>query len=221
MQNPVKKISRFHFITPPYLEKKELIPLLKKVCDGGIDWIQLRVKDKNLNEWIDLSQSAFEICSEHNVTLIINDSPQIAKQINASGVHLGKLDGSVVQAKVILDDSAIVGGTATTLEDVFKLINQKVDYIGLGPYKFTETKHNLSPVLGPNGSIKIIDNVAQTEIPIILIGGIKLPDGESAFKTGACGIAIPSAITLNKDITQAVKNFRKEIHKFVKGEISI
>ena len=128
--------------------------------------------------------------------LIINDHYKIAKEIKADGVHLGKTDECPLKVRAFLGASFIIGGTANTLEDCQILLDKKVDYIGLGPYQFTKTKKNLSPVLGIEG-YKILLEELQTKTPIIAIGGIALEDISKIINTGIYGIAVSGAITHN------------------------
>ena len=129
----------------------------------------------------------------------------MAKAIKADGVHLGKTDTCPTEARKTLLSWQMVGGTANTLEDCQALINKEVDYIGLGPFKFTNTKANLSPVLGLNGYAAIIDAL-NTKTPILAIGGITLEDVSDILKTGISGIAISGAIT--KDFN-TIKTFNQ------------
>ena len=107
-----------------------------------------------------------------------------------------------------LGEKAIIGGTANTLEDVIALIDD-VDYIGLGPFKFTETKTHLSPILKLNGYEKIINQLkticAVKGLPIIAIGGINLKDIEPLLATGIYGIAVSGLLTHNFELTAILK----------------
>jgi len=88
----------------------------------------------------------------------------------------------------------LIGGTANTLEDCQELSSKKVDYIGLGPFRFTKTKDNLGPVLGENGYAAIVEAL-KTDIPIIAVGGITSYDILDVMITGVYGIAVSGAIT--------------------------
>src|SRR5690606_21150930 len=121
---------------------------LKKVCEAGGKWIQLRLKNVEEEKYIAIAEQAKKICDAFGSKLIINDTVSIALKINADGVHLGKNDMPPAKAREILGSQKIIGATANTLNDCIELHNQSVDYIGLGPYRFTTTKENLSPILG-------------------------------------------------------------------------
>jgi thiamine-phosphate pyrophosphorylase len=141
--------------------------------------------------------------------LIINDNVTIAKEIGADGVHLGKNDMHPTEAREILGGEAIIGGTANTIEDVVQLSGSGVNYIGLGPYRFTTTKDKLSPILGLEGYMKIMREVQMMsiDIPIIAIGGIVPGDVAALMETGIYGVAVSSAINQSIDKHSVIKEF--------------
>ncbi len=175
------------------------IDCVREACIAGVKWVQLRVKNKSEEEYLEIAKEAKIICDLYDVILIINDNVEIAKEINAHGVHLGATDMYISEARSILGEDAIIGGTANTIKDIYRLIEHKADYIGLGPFKYTETKKNLSPVLGIEGYEKIFDELRMynslNEIPIIAIGGIDVYDVDSLLDVGTYGIAVSGLLT--------------------------
>ena len=158
----------------------------------------MRVKDKSFSEYLAIAKEVKLICDKFKTTLIINDNVEICNSINAHGVHLGKNDLSIIEARKILGNEKIIGGTANTLEDIIQLQKDGVDYIGFGPYKFTNTKKNLSKILGIEGYSQI-PKILNSQIPIIAIGGIQLKDTKQLMNTGIYGIAVSSAINLSTE----------------------
>jgi thiamine-phosphate pyrophosphorylase len=142
--------------------------------DSGCQWIQFRFKNAVKNELIPLAEAINKICSLYQSTFIINDHPIIAKEVDADGVHLGLNDMPISEAFEILGNKKIIGGTANTLQDVLKRVEDGCNYIGLGPFRFTTTKQKLSPVLGLEGYRNIMDELKQRniQIPVYAIGGI-------------------------------------------------
>ncbi len=181
------------------------IDCVREACIAGVKWVQLRVKNKSNEEYLEIEKEAKIICDLYDVILIINDNVDIANEINAHGVHLGKTDMYISEARSILGEDAIIGGTANTLKDVERLIEQKANYIGLGPYSKTETKNNLSPVLGLSGYSELLNELkmfyALSETPIIAIGGIDMYDIEPILSTGIYGVAVSGLLTDNFSIT--------------------
>ena len=105
----------------------------------GIRWIQLRYEGRRMTdtEVMAAAKEAKKICDARGCVLIINDRVEIAAAVDAHGVHLGKEDMPVREARRLLGENKIIGGTANTLEDIRKHHLEGADYIGLGPYRYT------------------------------------------------------------------------------------
>ncbi len=186
-------IPKLHYISQGESPKVH-IEHIQKACTSGAELVQLRLKNCSEKKLLKLATQAREITSHFQTRLIINDHYKIAKAVKADGVHLGKTDTCPLDARKTLYNWQIIGGTANTLDDCQTLIKKDVDYIGLGPFRFTDTKTNLSPVLGLNGYTALIDAL-NTKTPILAIGGITLEDVPAILKTGISGIAVSGAIT--------------------------
>ncbi|WP_106917993.1 thiamine phosphate synthase [Chryseobacterium aurantiacum] len=181
---------------------------IRKALDNGIKWVQTRWKNAPENELISLCEISKQLCSEYQAVCIINDHVQLAKNIEADGVHLGLNDGSIEEARLILGGNKIIGGTANTLSDVLQRINESCDYIGLGPLRFTSTKEKLSPILGFEGYQEIINHLQEklTEIPkIFAIGGVALEDITRLQQIGIYGVAVSGHITTQPSIINEFK----------------
>ncbi|WP_271425183.1 thiamine phosphate synthase [Aequorivita sinensis] len=186
-------IPNLHYISQGETVGQQLENILK-ACNHGAELVQLRLKNEDENTLLKTAEKAREITKKFQTKLIINDHYKIAKAIQADGVHLGKTDACPRVARQHLYDWQIIGGTANNLQDCQELMNKKVDYIGLGPYRFTSTKKNLSPILGLEGYVSLL-NELHSETPIIAIGGITLHDIPELLKTGIYGVAVSGAIT--------------------------
>ncbi len=195
-------ISNVQYITDT---TQGLEPLLK----AGLNWVQLRVKNRNEKEIYNIADSFVALCEKYKAYSIINDYPQLARRVGADGVHLGKEDMSPAEARELLGKDFIIGGTANTFEDVEALYEAGVNYIGLGPLRFTETKKNLSPVLGLEGYTEILQSCQANSIriPIIAIGGITVEDLEALYDIGLHGVAVSGAIKRAGNPVQALKSF--------------
>lgn len=188
---------------------KEQIENIQATLDAGCRWVQLRFKNADEKEFIKIAEQVKIICSSYNATFIINDNVEVAKTIDADGVHLGLKDMLITQARTILGATKIIGGTANTLEDVLKRVGEKCDYIGLGPFRFTTTKEKLSPILGIDGYKIIISELAirKIDIPIYAIGGIIIDDVTALMNTGIYGVAVSGAITNHSNKKEWVQKF--------------
>lgn len=204
---------RLQFITH-YNKKYSYEDSARIALEGGCRWIQLRMKD--VEESI-LEESAIKIqkmCKDYGATFIINDNVSLAKNINADGVHLGKTDMSIVEAREILGQQYIIGCTVNSIDDV--LLNTQTaipDYFGCGPYRFTSTKKNLASILGYDGYRRIINEMKEKNIhvPVVAIGGICKEDVLGLLRCGVSGIALSSSV-LNAE--KPIKEL-KEITKII------
>lgn len=196
-----KIINRLQYITYQEIDKTASQQALE-FCAGGGDWIQLRIKNKPVDYILAEAKRCNAICQQSGATFIINDDAKMVAQIDADGVHLGKNDMSVLEARKIVGDYKIIGGTANTFDDILRLTDQGVDYIGLGPFKFTDTKKDLSPILGIDKYTEILKECVMKNIstPIIAIGGIVIDDFKNLFNTGIHGIALSSYLAKHDNI---------------------
>ncbi|PKH52732.1 thiamine phosphate synthase [Tenacibaculum sp. Bg11-29] len=186
-------ISKLQYITQGKTAQEHL-DNIQNSCASGAEWVQLRLKGFDPKTILETAKQAREITMHFQTRLIINDYYKVAKEVKADGVHLGEKDACPLKVRDYLGKFYSIGGTANTLEDCKKLLDKKVDYIGLGPFQFTETKKNLSPVLGVEGYKKIVEEL-ETETPIIAIGGITLDDVAGIVHAGVYGVAVSGAIT--------------------------
>ena len=199
-------VSRLHYISQG-VKPSDHLQAIERACGAGVKWIQLRIKEASPGDIEACAREARSICARYGAALIVNDSPQLAKKIDAGGVHVGKLDTPPDEARNIVGQKMIVGGTANTIEDIERNIDLGVDYVGVGPYRFTDTKKNLSRVLGLDGYEKIMRRFGKLnkQVPLIAIGGIQAEDVDAIIGAGFYGVAISSAITHAEDPGQTVK----------------
>lgn len=186
-------INKLHYISQGATPKEHL-ENIQNACQSGAELVQLRLKNLSDKKILKTAQEAREITNHFQTRLIINDHYKIAKEVKADGVHLGLSDTNPTIARKELYSWQIIGGTANTLQDCHQRLDERVDYIGLGPFKHTTTKENLSPVLGLNGYRLILEEL-ETATPILAIGGITENDITELLKTGISGIAMSGEIT--------------------------
>lgn len=198
-------INRLHYISQQPENETHLMAI-KAALEAGAKWIQLRVKFEPKENILQYALNAVALCNEHGAKLIVNDHPEIALKAGAYGLHLGLEDMPVGKARKIVGPDMIIGGTANTFEHIQQRVAEGVDYIGLGPYRFTKTKQKLSPILGLEGYAAIIRQVNQAGIktPIIAIGGIETQDILAIKEIGLHGVAVSGAITYAADPAHTV-----------------
>ena len=213
------------FITH-YTEKYSYIDSAKIALEGGCRWIQLRMKDVPETTLEHHALIIQEMCRNYGATFIIDDNVFLAKKIKADGVHLGKNDMPITEARRILGEDFIIGGTVNTFEDILKITNSlsltansqrpMVNYFGCGPFRFTQTKQKLSPILGIEGYKEIVKkkNEHNIDIPIVAIGGIVNADIPHILETGIEGIALISSVLRAENPIEEMKNIVSILKNF-------
>lgn len=168
----------------------------KIALQGGVKFIQLRMKNHTFEQVEETGIDLLALCSLNGATLILDDWTESVERVGCSGVHLGKEDMPIVEARKFLGKDKIIGATANTFADVVKGFESGATYIGLGPYRYTTTKANLSPILGLEGYEKIISQCVKEniDIPIYAIGGIRMEDLNPLHNCGVYGVAVSSLI---------------------------
>lgn len=181
--------------------------------EGGCRWVQLRMKEATEVEFMAAAAEIGRLCKEHGATFVLDDHVEWVEKTGADGVHLGKNDMPIDEARKILGNDKIIGGTANTFEDVERLYRQGADYIGCGPFRFTTTKKNLSPVLGLEGYQHIVDQMKShgIDLPIVAIGGILESDIKSILATGVSGIAVSGGILNAENPAEEMQRFLKHL----------
>ena len=188
---------------------------VKMVIDGGCRWVQLRMKDVSDEEVKSVAEQIIPMCKETDTILVIDDRVELTMDLKVHGVHLGKNDMPAVDAREYLGAGAIIGVTANTAQDIIAYKKVDVDYVGLGPFRYTTTKSNLSPIIGLDGYRDIITEVrnAGVELPIVAIGGITLEDVAELMSTGVNGIAMSGAILSAENPTEYTKRVIEALNK--------
>lgn len=191
---------------------------IRMALEGGCKWVQLRMKDAPEEEVLACAKEALPLCRQHGAKFILDDHVELVETAGADGVHLGKNDMPVDEARKILGPDKIIGGTANTIDDIIRLHRQGADYIGCGPFRFTTTKKKLSPVLGLEGYRDIVLKMRENgiDLPIVAIGGITVDDIPAIMGTGVTGIALSGAIlnaedpkSMTESILETLKPFEK------------
>lgn len=187
----------------------------KRFLEGGGSWVQLRQKEGLDRE---MAHRLAELCRQKNGVLCVDDDVDIALEIGADAVHLGKNDMPVDEAwkvvrKAHREKDFLIGATTNTFEDIRQAARSGASYIGLGPFRFTQTKKRLSPILGLEGYRRIISQCEEAGIhlPIYAIGGIELEDIPDLMKAGVHGIAISGSIIRADNPAEMTRRFLEKI----------
>jgi thiamine-phosphate pyrophosphorylase len=181
------------------------------LLDAGATFIQIRSKKLSFSELLKQANDASVLAVKKNADLIINDHVEVARLSNASGVHLGGDDGAVSDAKVRLGEGMYIGATVHSISEA-KVVKEigNCDYVGLGPFRSSETKPGFRNFLSEDQIFQIVDLLSP--IPVFLIGGLQLADCNLITKFNLHGIAVCSGLSNKSMYGGNVKSFIKEIN---------
>lgn len=177
-----------------------------RLCAAGLRWIQLRMKDAPRDLWLEQARAVARICREHGAVCIINDSVDLALEVGADGAHLGRTDLDWKEARRRLGPDRILGGTVNYAHEAEKAVRAGcMDYVGVGPLRFTRTKRELAPLQGFDGIANLISILG--DIPAWAIGGIEASDLPRIQALGAAGAAVCSAFWRDDAVERNVQAF--------------
>lgn len=173
---------------------------------GGVDIVQLRVKDAGDERIVSAGRRFANVCGEHGVLLILNDRPDLVDAVGADGVHVGQDDVSVARTRALVGADRLVGLSTHTPRQIDQA--RGVDYIGVGPVNATPTKPG-RPAVGP----ELVGYAAgHAPMPFFAIGGIDLDNLATVVAAGANRIAVVRALTLAEDPEARARELRAELY---------
>ena len=165
----------------------------RALVEGGAGWVQLRMKNAAPETWLATAREVVAICHEAGAICTINDSVDIALATDADGVHLGSLDEAWLGARERLGPEKLLGGTVNNALDANRAAAARVlDYVGIGPLRFTSTKQKLAPVLGEAGIAALLPLLDG--LPAWAIGGVQPADLPALRRAGLAGVAVSSSL---------------------------
>ena len=188
-----------------WLNDETLYEQVEKAINGGVSFVQLREKkldeESFLNEALDIQK----LCRKYDIPFVINDNVEIAKKINADGVHVGQSDMGAANVRAVLGDDKILGVSAQTVEQAVLAEKQGADYLGVGAVFPTDSKADAEDV-----SYETLKAICEAvNIPVVAIGGISAGNVLTLKGSGISGIAVISAIFAAEDIESATKNLKQ------------
>ena len=205
---------KLQFITH-HNERYSYIDSARMALEGGCRWVQLRMKDANEEDMEHTAIVVQKMCRDYGATFIIDDNVALAKRIGADGVHIGKNDMPVAEARKMLGEGYIIGATVNTFDDIVNTLHTATpDYFGCGPFRHTTTKRNLAPILGYEGYLEVISKMRERniEIPLIAIGGITKDDIPELLRCGVNGIALSGSIIGAKEPVMEMHSIAKTVY---------
>lgn len=176
---------------------------------GGVASVQLRLKDADDALVLESAAALMPICHDHDVAFLINDRADLAKMIDADGVHLGADDGTIADARDLLGFDRAIGYTCKDSIDLgYQAGEAGADYVAFGAFFPSKTKMSTT-----RPELDILDRWSQgTELPCVAIGGITPENCGPLVKAGAHFLAVCSAVWDHPNgPAAAVKAFNKAI----------
>jgi thiamine-phosphate pyrophosphorylase len=204
-----KPIGRFHVITDTVVQNRyRHAEIARLAIAGGADTIQLRDKRLSDGELAEIARETLAVCRTAGVPLLINDRVDVAGRVGADGVHLGREDAPIASARKALGRGAIVGGTASTADELAAVEAEGADYVGFGHIFATGSKQKTGP---PVGVETLRQACASLRIPLIAIGGINAANAAAVVGAGAWGIAVIGAVCGADDPEAAAREIARTL----------
>lgn len=170
---------------PHYLE------FMKKCISSGVSCVQLREKNKDPAETLDFAKQLQELLTNHNIPLMINDNLNLARQLNAQGLHLGQSDTAVSLARQSLGTDKFIGLSIEAEHQLLKANTLDVNYVAASAIFPSQHKDNLKTFWGIEGLTKLCK---QSIHPVVGIGGIDQYNLPQIMQAGAQGVAVIGAL---------------------------
>ena len=194
-----------------WLDGRRLVDVVRESLDGGVTMVQLREKTLDEANFLAEAKELQALCRERGVPFLVNDNVEIAREMDADGVHVGQSDMEAQDVRALLGPDKILGVSAQTVEQALAAQAAGADYLGVGAMFPTGTKQDTRPV--SYDTLKAICRAVS--IPVVAIGGISLGNVSQLSGSGICGVAVISAIYAAKDIQKASADLRLATEKML------
>lgn len=205
-QERIREQLRLYLVTDrPLSLGRDIAWVVEEAVKGGATMVQLREKDIDTREFIELACRLQPILKSNGVPLIINDRVDVALAVDADGVHIGQSDMPYEIARRLLGPDKIIGLSVENMDEVREANSLDVDYIGVSPVYATATKTDTAPPFGLEG---LREAVRLSKHPAVAIGGMNARTAADALATGVDGIAVVSAICSAQDPQEAARYLR-------------
>ena len=194
-----------------WLDGRRLVDVVRESLDGGVTMVQLREKTLDEANFFAEAKELQALCRERGVPFLVNDNVEIARQMDADGVHVGQSDMEAQDVRALLGPDKILGVSAQTVEQAVLAEKHGADYLGVGAVFPTGSKDDADDV--SYETLKAI--CAAVSIPVVAIGGSAQSNVEQLAGSGLCGVAVISAIYAAKDIQKASADLRLATEKML------
>ena len=215
MRSDKKDLLLYSVTDRHWLSGRKLSDVVKESLEGGVTFVQLREKELDEEIFLKEAKELKELCRQYNVPFVINDNVELAKKVDADGVHVGQSDMETGDVRAMLGPDKIIGVSAQTVEQAILAEKRGADYLGVGAVFKTGSKADADDV-----SFETLKAICDAvSIPVIAIGGITLENVKELSGSGICGIAVISAIYAAADIKKAAEDLKAETIRALKIKI--
>lgn len=211
------RTGRLMFITHPN-NQNSLQEQLEGYVKGGGRLLQVRLKGVPKEELRRVVDRIVRVMDDLGGSVIVNDNWEVALATNAWGVHIGQKDGDPIKVRKLIGDNMVLGVTVNTVQQLLALKDAPIDYVGLGPFRFTRTKENLASILGLEGIRQAVTEARDAGVthPIFVIGGVESIDVRPLLSLGVHGVAVSGSIASATDPAFATQKFLESIEKILR-----
>ncbi|MGI6255661.1 MAG: thiamine phosphate synthase [Acutalibacter sp.] len=196
-----------------WLGERTLYQQVEEALQGGATFVQLREKELEKEAFRQEALEIKELCRRYHVPFVLDDDVELAREVDADGVHVGQSDMEAGDVRALLGEGKILGVSAQTVEQAVLAEQRGADYLGVGAVFHTDSKADAQAV-----SYETLKAICQAvHIPVIAIGGIGKKNVLELKGSGICGIAVISAIFGAADIRQATQELKALTEEMVAG----
>jgi thiamine-phosphate pyrophosphorylase len=207
-----RDVGLLHVITDETVQRRfSHLEIATLAAEGGADVVQFREK-RNLSrdELVAIATRIRKALASTGTRVVVNDHVDVALTAAVPAVHLGRDDPDPAEVRRLLGPSALIGGTANSLEEAIRVAATPVDYLGVGPLYGTRSKAEAAPQLGIETLRRIVESVPK---PVIAIGSITAARVGEVLETGAYGVAVLSAVVSSADPRDATRELRRAVDR--------
>jgi thiamine-phosphate pyrophosphorylase len=205
--NPLSRCFLYGIVDLGYVAPENVAPVTSSLIQGGIDLLQLRAKEHSKADIVKYAEAMLPLTRAAGVPLILNDYPDLLKEVDADGCHVGQEDFSVAKARDLAGRDCVVGKSTHRLTQAQAAEREGADYIGFGPLFPTGTK----PTAQAIGLAEIRMLHEQVKLPVFCIGGVKLGNLQQIVRAGASRVCIVSDLLLAADIVKRTAQIKSAI----------
>ncbi len=214
MSDKLRKLNEcqlYGILDLSYIDNSDAVSVADAMIEGGVDLIQLRGKERPIEELVDLAATLHELTARSSTPLIVNDHAEIAARVPVQGVHVGQDDDAVADVRQRVDREILVGKSTHSLDQALAGQREGADYLGFGPIFATPTKPDYQPI-----GLKEIEGVHRDVVlPIFCIGGIKIDNLKRVITAGARRVAIVSGLLKAVDIAEYARTCKNLLNSAI------